>query len=414
MKSERIGNEEIYREEHRHHYRDDGDVELGLFGMLHSGDRQPYDVFEQRDDEVREQTHSYAVGNAVTERHDDYREECGHRVLDAGEVDILDIAHHEHADVHERARRCRGRNEREKRKQEYREQEEHRGDKRRQTGFAADGHACAGLYERGDRGRTEDCAGAGSDGIGVHALVKRERFALLVHEAGARRAARDRAHGIEHVYHAERHYRHYAEHYGSAAEIDVPECGEERTRSFLHGEEVCEVLPERPADRTAAGERIDVRHAHGYGDDRADYYADDNRRLDFEVRQYGDRYKTDEADDRAARRIFAYRRRVYVEHDEVADGIRACLYDSSVLESDIRDEQAYADGNSGAYGFGNAVEYVFAKAFQLTRFLVPAAGNDRKQQEYETAYKHKQHRGTEREYIRSRARGISAQQRADL
>lgn len=181
-------------------------------------------------------------------------------------------------------------NKREYGKYEYRKKEERRSDERSHTRLAAYGNARTRLDESRDGGSTEDSARAGSDGVGIHALVESEGFSVFIEKSCTRSATGYRSHRIEHIDHAERNYRHNAEHYGSAAELNIPERSGKRTAtSGVHGEEVSEIFPELPGNTAVTGKNVDIRNAHRYSDKRADDDTDNNRGFHFKVRENCDR-----------------------------------------------------------------------------------------------------------------------------
>ena len=386
------GDEEVDAEEKGYHNGHDGDIPLGLLGLLHGSDDQLYNVCENGHNGVGNEANADTLGDGVREHHHDDGQEGGGGVDRGGEVNALDVVlHHENADVDESRCGSSAGDNGEHGHSKHSGEEESSGGQSGQTGSTACGDARTGLNEGGDGGGTQHSAGAGCDRVADHDLAVVVRLVVLVGEDSVTAAAaNDGAHGVEHIDHAHGDHDHddgedrHALGDNALAGEHVNEGAENRV---VAGEEVLEVLPEFPGNAGGiAGEDGQIGHAEGdTGDGGADDTEDD-RALDLQLIKDSNEEQTDEGNgsrlcghsrdglpnghavSHAEEGVVVYHLAAPVGEVNKADlGVVVGHDNAGILEADVSDKQTDTDRDSASYGNRHAVEYHFAEglAFDL-------------------------------------------------
>ena len=324
----------------------------------------------QLDDGIRDEARRDTVGDRIGEAHHRNGEEGRNGRSRVLPIDARNVAHHQHTDIHQSARRRAGRDELCDGAEEHGDRKQNRNDERRETRSAAFRNARGGLDEGRDRGSTQDRARAGSDRVAQESLLDVFDLARIVEQAAllaCRLAgAHQRADRIEHIDHRK---------------------GDERgdkVEDLIGGyplEAVDEYLPRRLCTEIGKslqgigeGDAVKHRNAVGRAHCRADAHkgiiqhrtaddADDHSRLDFQLGKNGDHQQGKNRDDRGDHRLPADGKDAQIEGNQpdFRAGIR--LHDDSgVLHTDERDEQADARGDRDADRRRNGADDHFARA----------------------------------------------------
>ncbi len=162
---------------------------------------------EGLDGNIGDQAEGNTVGDIVGQGHDSHGQEADNSGGGIVPENVLDIAHHQNADINQSGSSCAGRNELGNRSEEHSNEEHGCGGEGGEAGTAAFANTGSGLNESGNSGGTADGAGAGCDGVSKHSLfhVGNGFVAVLIldeHVAGGAGTV-ESTHGIEHIDHAE-------------------------------------------------------------------------------------------------------------------------------------------------------------------------------------------------------------------
>lgn len=321
------------------------------------------------DERVRDEARRDTVRDGIGEAHHRNGEERGDSRRRILPVDARNVAHHQHADIQQSARRCAAGNERRDGAEEHGDCKQNGNDESREARSAAFRNARGGFDEGRDRGGTADRARAGSDGVAQERLLDIFDLTRIVEQTAllARRlaGAHQRADGIEHVDHGERDQRCDEIEYLIAA--DALEAVDERLTEGLRAEvgkrlqRVIEgnffehFLRGSIADRE--GDRREDIIQHGAADD-----AEQHGTLDLQFREDGDDQEGEQRDGCGHGSKSVEPVRQNVKGNEFDEGGVVVDHNARLLQTDKRNEQTDARGNRQANRRGNGADDHFARA----------------------------------------------------
>ena len=321
-------------------------------------------------DDVRDDTRADALGNAVTEHHDDER-----RKADDGFRRVLPIylgygRHHEHADPNERRRRRTVGNKLRDRAEEHSKRKADRRNERREARLAARRNARGRFYERGNGGSTRNRADARSDRVGEHHLIHAAGSTVLVEQIALCASAVERSDGIEHIDHAEGKRSGYDEQNKRTRAAFVP-----RKVKALH-----EYLTDRlrspileRVERILNGDSLEQFYAYGVVPGAAQSHerivrnsrsenTPENGTLDVLFRENCNRKHAEERKDGTNYRAVREALRKHVEGGKGYERGIAVDDNARVLHTDKGDKQTDTDGNSVPYACGNGLENLLSQS----------------------------------------------------
>ena len=147
---------------------------------------QPVNLFcpsrNQLHHRVSDKTEGNPVGDAVSQRHEDNRQERRQGLGKVVKIDLLHRADHKHTDDDQRRRGRLRRDQVKQRRHEKAEKEKQPGNDRSQPGAAPFGDPGGALHVSSNRAGTEQGAADGPDGIDKHGPVHPGQPALFIEE----------------------------------------------------------------------------------------------------------------------------------------------------------------------------------------------------------------------------------------